>query len=77
MKIYKITGTFLMGDAHQQFTKEVLGKGKSDATERLYSELGSKHKVNRRNISIEKITEIKPEKVEDPIIKYKAGAGND
>ena len=73
MKIYKITGTFLMGTDSQPFTKEVLGKGKTDALETLYSDLGSKHKVKRRNIKIGKITEIKLNKVKDPIVQYKAG----
>ena len=77
MKVYRVTGTFLMGESYQQFTKEIIGTGKSEAIERLYSDLGSKHYVNRRNIKIEKISEIKPNKIEDPIIKFKAGVKND
>jgi large subunit ribosomal protein LX len=73
MKVYKITGTFLMGDSSQHFTKEIMGKGKSEALQRLYSVLGSKHKVKRRNIKITKMTEIKPEKIEDPILKFQVG----
>lgn len=73
MKIFRISGTFLMGNSKQEFTKEIIGKGKSEAIERLYSELGSKHNVNRRNIKIQKIKEVKPESVEDPIVKFKAG----
>ena len=77
MKVYRITGSFLMGTNYQHFTKEIIGTGKSEAIERLYSDLGSKHYVNRRNIKIEKISEIKPNKIEDPIVKYKAGVKDD
>jgi len=77
MKVYRISGTFLMGNSNQIFTKEIIGKGKSEALELLYSDLGSKHNVNRRNIKIEKITEIKPGNIEDPIVRYKAGVKDD
>ena len=73
MKVYRISGTFLMGDNTQHFTKEILGKGKADAVEIIYSILGSKHKVKRRNIKFTKITEIKAEKAEDPIVQHLAG----
>lgn len=74
MKIYRITGSFMMGETYQEFTKEIIGKGKIEALERLYSDLGSKHKVKRRNIKLKKMTEIKIDKVENPLVKYQAGA---
>jgi large subunit ribosomal protein LX len=66
-----------MGDSNQTFTKEVIGKGKADAVQTLYSDLGSKHKVKRRNIKLKKVTEIPLDKVKDPIIRFKAGGKND
>lgn len=77
MKIYRISGKFLMGNKYQEFTKEMIGKGKSEALERLYSILGSKHNVGRRYIKVEKITQIKPESAEDPLVRFKVGEKNE
>jgi len=43
------------------FTKEVKALKSEDASEKLYMELGSKHKVKRFEISIEKVEEVKKE----------------
>ena len=49
-KVYKITGKFLMGERWRPFTKEVIAKTKENAKEILLSDVGSKHRVKRRNI---------------------------
>jgi len=77
MNVYRISGKFLMGRKYQVFTKEMIGKGKSEALERLYSIIGSKHNVERRYIKVEKITQIKPESAEDPLVRYKVGVKNE
>lgn len=71
MRAYRVSGTFPMGMVkNQKFSKEVLGSSKEEAIERIYSELGSKHKIKRRFIKIEDVREIKSEDVQDPVIKY-------
>ena len=37
--------------------------------EKIYSDFGSKHRINRNQIDIEEIKEITPEEVIDPIVK--------
>lgn len=68
-KIFRITGKFMMGDNYQPFTKELKAIKEEDIYEKIYSEFGSKHHLNRNQIDIETIDEISAEEVQDPIIK--------
>ncbi|MCC6015878.1 MAG: 50S ribosomal protein L18a [Desulfurococcaceae archaeon] len=73
VKVYRITGFMLIGqDKYPQwvkFVKEIRALKPEHAIERLYSELGSKHKVKRANIKIVDIVEIKPEEAEDRLAR--------
>ena len=68
-KIYRVKGTFLMGYDYHEFTKEYKATCESDIEEKIYERFGSKHGINRNQISINSIEEIAPEDVEDPIVK--------
>jgi len=73
VKVYRITGFMLIGqDKYPQwvkFVKEIRALKPEHAIERLYSELGSKHKVKRANIKIVDIVEIKPEEAENRLVR--------
>ena len=68
-KIYRVKGTFVMGDEYHDFTKEYKATSESDIEQKIYERFGSKHGINRNQISIESIEEIAPEDVLDPIVK--------
>ena len=68
-KIYRIKGTFVMGDEYHEFTKEYKATSEADIEQKIYDRFGSKHGINRNQISISEIVEITPEEVEDPIVK--------
>lgn len=68
-KIYRIKGTFIMGDETHKFTKELKATNEDEIREKLYSIFGSKHRINRNQISIDSLKEITPEEVIDPILK--------
>lgn len=70
MKAFMVKGKFLMGDRWQGFTKEVVGKDEIEVAERIYSVLGSKHRVKRAKIQILEVQEIPPNKLSDPLTKY-------
>ncbi|RLF52800.1 MAG: 50S ribosomal protein L18a [Thermoplasmata archaeon] len=70
MKVYRVAGKFLMGEIWQTFRKEIIGNSEEEAKERIYSILGSRHKVKRRMIKIESIEEIQKNEISDPVIKY-------
>jgi len=66
IKIFRIKGWFKQGYEKQTFTRELPAISEKQALERVYSEVGSKHKIKRNLINIEEVTEIKPEDVKDP-----------
>jgi large subunit ribosomal protein LX len=74
MKAYKVAGNFEMGWMKEQaFVLEIAAETAERARETVYSEIGSKHKVRRRQIRIEKIDEIPVDTVKNLIVKHKAG----
>lgn len=75
MKPYKISGSFLMGENWSNFTKEVAGRDEEDAVDRLLSDLGSRHRVKRRNIKISSVEELKMEDIENPIVEFLVKGG--
>ena len=68
-KIYRVKGTFVMGDDYHKFVKEYKATSEADIEEKIYERFGSKHGINRNQINISEITEIAPEEVVDPIVK--------
>jgi large subunit ribosomal protein LX len=69
VKIFKIIGEIRKPNWKTSFKKEVLALKPEHAIEKVYAELGSKHRVKRFHIKISRIDEISPSEVEDPIIK--------
>ena len=69
-KAYKINGKFLMGEDWQYFTKEVIASNEKKAVELLLSDMGSKHRVKRRSISIKEVVEVPSDQIENPVVKY-------
>jgi len=53
----------------QKFTIEWPGLDEKHVIERVYSVLGSRHKLKRSEIKIIKVIEISPEEVEDRYVK--------
>ena len=58
VKLYRISGKMRLQFEWARFTKEIRALKKEHALEKLYSLLGSNHKVKRSMIVIEKIEEI-------------------
>ncbi|MEM2878519.1 MAG: 50S ribosomal protein L18Ae [Candidatus Hadarchaeales archaeon] len=65
MKIYQIKGRFRQGIDKATFTKIVPALSEIQALERVYSDLGSRHKLKRSQIDIDEVKEIKPEEITD------------
>jgi large subunit ribosomal protein LX len=68
-KIYRVKGTLLDSDKDKPFTREIKGIKEEDIKEKLYSEFGSKHRLNRTQIIFDEITEISADEVTDPIVQ--------
>ncbi|MEW5936359.1 MAG: 50S ribosomal protein L18Ae [Candidatus Thermoplasmatota archaeon] len=72
MKAFRVCGTFLMKPEWQRFAKEVAADDKEDAMEIALSDIGSRHRVKRRDIKIEEVVEIPFEEIESPTVRIKA-----
>lgn len=68
-KIFRIQGKFIMGNKLQPFTKELKAINEDDIREKIYSDFGSRHGINRNKIVIEDIKEISKDEVLDPLVK--------
>jgi large subunit ribosomal protein LX len=69
LKIFRITGEIRKPNLETSFKKEVVAVKPEHAVEKVYSELGSKHRAKRFQIKILSIEEIKPEEIENPVLK--------
>ena len=63
-KIWVASGEYKKKKKTFRFTRELLGEKESHVREKILSELGSRHRVKRREIVISEIKEIKPEEVQ-------------
>jgi large subunit ribosomal protein LX len=71
MKAFKVSGTFKMRPGIQKFTKEVAAEDQRAAVEQVLSDLGSKHKVKRNEISVEGVAAIDPTEVSDAVVRHR------
>ena len=69
MKAFKVTGEIAKPKLKTSFVKEVLADKSEHAIEKVYSEIGSKHRVKRCHIKISDVREESPEEIENPILK--------
>lgn len=65
-RIFRISGKFKQGIFVHKFSREILADSEKGALEKVLSEVGSKHKMKRRQIDIDEVKEVKPEEVKDP-----------
>lgn len=55
------------------FSIEIIAEKESHVRERVFSELGSRHRVKRREIVFKEVKEIKPEEATNPDIRRALG----
>lgn len=65
VKLFRVTGKITKPNLKTDFEKEVRALKPEHAVERVYMELGSKHRVKRFHIEIVKVEEISPEDVKN------------
>ncbi len=64
LKIWLASGEYKKKKEKFTFSRELLGEKEAHVREKILSELGSRHRVKRREITISEIKEIKPEEVQ-------------
>jgi len=69
IKIFEIKGLMMLSHdsfpTWHKFTVYVRALREQDALEKVFSELGSRHKLKRKHIRIESIRAVSPEEVND------------
>ena len=60
MQAFRVSGTAPFGSQRQKFNLDVVADSTDDAEHRCYSIIGSRHKANRRSITINSVSEIDP-----------------
>jgi large subunit ribosomal protein LX len=69
LKVYRVTGEILKPNLKTQFSKEIIAAKSEHAVEKVYAELGSKHRVKRCHMKITNVEEIPPEQIENPLLR--------
>lgn len=69
MKVFRVIGEIRKPNLETPFKKEVVAIKREHAVEKVYAELGSKHRVKRFQIKILKVEEVPPEDIENPLLK--------
>jgi large subunit ribosomal protein LX len=69
MKAFRVTGKFKMGRAVTSFSKEYTAADKKLVEQKALSDLGSKHRVKRRDMTIERIDEVPLDQIQDSSIR--------
>ena len=74
MKGFRIRGSFKDIRNDQSFSIEVAAEDADAAKEKTLSVLGSKHRLKRRDIRIDEITELKPEEITNLVVEHQVSA---
>ncbi|MGQ9641806.1 MAG: 50S ribosomal protein L18Ae [Candidatus Bathycorpusculaceae bacterium] len=69
VKVFRVTGEIRKPNLKTSFRKEVIAVKPENAVEKVYCELGSKHRVKRFHIKIASVEEIPPEEIKSPLLK--------
>ena len=69
MKVFKVTGKIVKPNLKTPFSKEIVAEKAEHAMEKVYAEIGSKHRVKRCHIKITNVEEVPPDQIENPLLK--------
>jgi large subunit ribosomal protein LX len=69
MKVFKVTGKIYKPNLTTDFEREMLADKPEHAEERVYAEIGSRHRVKRCHMKVTKVEEVSAEEIKNPILK--------
>jgi len=69
IKVFRVTGKIDKPNWQTDFRKEVRALKPEQAVERIYKEMGSKHRAKRFQIKILKVEEIGLDEITDPVVR--------
>ena len=69
VKVFRITGEIAKPNLKTTFRKEIRAISPENAREKIYTDMGSKHRAKRFQIRILEVEEIPPEEIQNPLIR--------
>ena len=69
IKVFRVIGKIDKPNWQTDFKKEIRALKPEEAVERVYKEMGSKHRAKRFQIKILKVEEIVLEEITDPVVR--------
>ena len=69
MKAFKVTGEISKPNLSTPFVRELLADKSGHAVEKVYAEIGSRHRVKRCHIKITNVKEVSADEIINPILK--------
>jgi len=69
VKVFRVIGKITKPNYRTDFRKEIRALKPEEAVEKVYNEIGSKHRAKRVQIKVLKVEEISVEEVTDPAVK--------
>lgn len=69
VSVYRVIGRITKPNLRTSFQKEVRAVKPEDAVEEVYKIIGSKHRVKRYHMRIDKVEQVEPEDVRDPYVR--------
>jgi large subunit ribosomal protein LX len=69
MKAFKVTGQINKPRLNTPFARELIADKSEHAVEKVYAEIGSRHRVKRCHIKIISVQEVSAEEIKNPILK--------
>jgi large subunit ribosomal protein LX len=69
MKVFRVTGEISKPNLATPFAKEVLAEKSEHAVEKIYTEIGSKHRVKRHHIKITETIEVQGDQIQNVVLK--------
>ncbi|RDE16537.1 MAG: 50S ribosomal protein L18a [Candidatus Thorarchaeota archaeon] len=70
---WSVTGTYRKNKHTFKFAKELIGEKESHIRERTLSDIGSRHRIRRRDIEISEIKQLKPAEVKSLELRRRLG----
>jgi large subunit ribosomal protein LX len=69
MKVFRVTGKIYKPNLKTDFVREMIADKPEQAEEKVYAEVGSRHRVKRCHMKVIKVEEVTAEEIENPILK--------
>jgi large subunit ribosomal protein LX len=69
LKVFRVTGKIYKPNLNTDFVRELIADKPEHAEERVYAEIGSRHRVKRCHMKVTKVEEVSPEEIKNPILK--------